>query len=270
MEKIVFNSSLPRSGSELLQVILHQNPRIYGSSTSPLLEYQFGARQNYNLPEVQSQNSELMKDAFIAVCKGIADSYYSTVTDKPVVIDKNRGWAHYWEWVDQWNSEPKMICMIRDLRSIVASLERIYRANRHNPQGIDNPQKIENMTVEQRAQFWLNTQPLGLALQRTLDIFQRKLDGKILFIKYEDLCSQPDEVMKRVYEYIGEDYFKHDFDNIVKDVEEDDRFFGIFGKHNIKPKLVKTKEYDWQDVLNPPIADAIKESNQWFYKIFNY
>jgi hypothetical protein len=59
MQKMFFNSSMPRSGSELLQVILHQNPLIYASSTSPLLEYQFGARVNYNLPEVTSQNAEL-------------------------------------------------------------------------------------------------------------------------------------------------------------------------------------------------------------------
>ena len=52
------------------------------------------------------------------------------VRDRPVVIDKNRGWAHYFEWVAQWCPGPKMICMVRDLRSVVASMERIYRANR--------------------------------------------------------------------------------------------------------------------------------------------
>lgn len=58
MQRLFFNSSMPRSGSELLQVILHQNPLIYASSTSPLLEYQFGARNNYNLPEVMSQEPD--------------------------------------------------------------------------------------------------------------------------------------------------------------------------------------------------------------------
>ena len=63
MEKqFIFNSSMPRSGSELLQCILHQNDNIYASSTSPVLEYWFGARGNQNLPEVRSQPQELMKD----------------------------------------------------------------------------------------------------------------------------------------------------------------------------------------------------------------
>ena len=71
-KKFIFNASIPRSGSELIQVLLSQNPKIYGSATSPLLEYQFGARQNYDLPEVKSQDPQLMFDAFINMCEQMA------------------------------------------------------------------------------------------------------------------------------------------------------------------------------------------------------
>jgi hypothetical protein len=90
--ELFFNSSMPRSGSEVLQVILHQNPAIYGSVTSPLLEYQFAARGNYMLPEVQAQNKELMATAFLSMCRGMAESYYAPITTRPYIIDKNRGW----------------------------------------------------------------------------------------------------------------------------------------------------------------------------------
>jgi membrane-associated HD superfamily phosphohydrolase len=60
---------MPRSGSELLQCILHQNPRIYASTTSPVLEYIFAIRQNFDLPEVKSQDPALMKEAFLEVCE---------------------------------------------------------------------------------------------------------------------------------------------------------------------------------------------------------
>ena len=269
-KKLLFNSSMPRSGSELLQVILHQNPRIYGSPTSPLLEYQFGARTNYDLPEVKSQNPQLMYDAFLSVCRGIADSYYSTITDRPVVIDKNRGWAHYYEWVEQWNPNPKMICMVRDLRSVLASMERIYRQNRHNPQGIDDPVKIANMTVEQRLNYWLNTQPVGLALQRTMDIFQRGLGEKVLFVRFEDLLNDPQSTMDRIYGFIEEEPFKHDFDNITKQVEEDDSHFGIFGRHSVKPKIEPASAAPWSDILTQELAEAVRKGNQWFFNTFNY
>jgi hypothetical protein len=76
MKSFIFNSSMPRSGSELLQVLLHQNPSIYGSPTSPLLEYWFGARQNQTLPEVQAQPEDLMERAFLGFCRKGMDGYY--------------------------------------------------------------------------------------------------------------------------------------------------------------------------------------------------
>ena len=270
MKKFIYNTSMPRSGSELLQVILNQNPSIYGSSTSPLLEYQFGARSNYELPEVLSQDPVLMQKAFISMCAGMAQSYYNTITDKPIVCDKNRGWSHYYEWVSQWDANPKMICMVRDLRSIVASMERIYRANRHRPTGPDNPAQLQYMTVGQRAQYWCNTQPIGLSLQRTSDCFQREIAKNIHFVRYEDLTTNPKETMAAIYEYIGEPYFEHDFGNLLKEVYENDSHFGPYGSHAVSKILKPSRRNDWADIIPKDIAMGIKQNNAWFFEAFNY
>ena len=270
MKKIIFNASMPRSGSELFQAVISQNPEIYGSATSPLLEYQFAARNNFELPEVRSQDPETMKSAFLNMNMGMAQSYYEPITDKPIICDKNRGWSHYYEWVEQWNPKPKMICMVRDLRSVVASMERIFRKNRQNPQSIDDPANMQNMTVGQRVNHWLNTQPVGLGLQRTLNLFETGISENILFIRYEDFCKNPQREMDNVYEFIGEDSFKHDFKNIVKTVQEDDSHFGIFGNHSVKKSIQKPKQKDWSDVLNDEISDAIVKSAEWYFTEFNY
>jgi sulfotransferase len=269
MIRLFYNSSMPRSGSELLQVILHQNPEIYASATSPLLEYQFAARGNLGLPEVQSQDHELMEIAFLSMCRGMAESYYRNLTNRPYIIDKNRGWSHYWEWVDQWNPTPKMICMVRDLRAVVASFERIYRKSRHLPVGPDNPAQIQNMTVAERAQYWLGTQPIGLALKRTADLFQRGLASKILFVRYEDLCNRPEETMGNVYRYLGLKEFTHDFGNLKKEVVEDDSVFGPYGSHHVAPFLTKAKS-NWNEVLEPAICKQIVAAAPWFFKAFEY
>lgn len=266
---LFFNSSMPRSGSELLQVILHQNPAIYASPTSPLLEYQFAARANTNLPEVRSQNSELMEIAFLSMCRGMAESYYKHVTDRPYVIDKNRGWSHYWEWVNQWNPNPKMICMVRDLRAVVASMERVYRKTRHLPVGPDNPSQIQNMTVMDRVNYWLNTQPIGLALARTADCFQRNIAKNILFVRYEDLCDYPEQTLGNVYRYLGLPEYKHDFNKIEKQVQEDDSLFGPYGSHKIQPFLSKSKK-NWSEVLPQPASDHIVKAASWYFSTFQY
>ena len=268
--KLIFNASMPRSGSELLQVALHQNPRIYGSVTSPLLEYQYAMRGNYELPEVKSQDPVLMQKAFLAACKGTAEGYYSELTDRPIACDKNRGWSHYYEWVSQWNPNPKMICMVRDPRSMIASMERAYRKNRHTNSGPDNPAKIEGMTVGQRAQHWLVSQPIGLAMQRTIDCFQRGVAKDMLFIRYEDFTRAPDAEMKRLYDFIGEAYFQHDFKNLVKQVHEDDSHFGVYGNHDVKPVMTPAKPRDWEDVLTPDIAKAVRQFASQYAELFGY
>lgn len=268
MEKLFFNSSMPRSGSELLNVILHQNPLVYGSTTSPLLEYQYGARSNYELPEVKSQNPKLMQKAFISMCGSMAQGYYESITDRPYVIDKNRGWSFYYEWVEQWNPNPKMICMVRDLRSIIASMEKIYRKNRHRPTGPDNPAEMQNLTAEQRVGCWLNTQPVGLALQRTADLFQRKLDKHILFVRYEDLCNDPVATLKTVYDYLELEPFEHDFNCIEKQVQEDDSHFGVYGQHNIQRQLRPSEPDSRQAQVSEFSSDQIKQTFQWYFDNF--
>ena len=270
MDKLIFNSSMPRSGSELLQVLLHQNPKIYGSPTSPLLEYQFGARSNYELPEVKSQDPQLMCDAFISMCEGMAKTYYGSITDRPIVCDKNRGWNHYYEWVEQWNPNPKMICMVRDLRSIIASMEKKYRKNRNQPTGPDNPQELQNMTVDERAFYWLNSKPVGLALKRVLDLYQRDVAKNILFLRYEDLCSDPEAAMNTVYQFIEEDPFKHDFNKIIKKVQEDDSHYGVYGDHNVREKIEPCKHSDWKDVLPQEVSTGIRKGHEWYFNTFEY
>lgn len=266
--KLFFNSSMPRSGSELLQVLLHQNPQIYASPTSPLLEYQFAARGNFQLPEVQAQDPTLMASAFLKMCRGMADSYYAAITDRPCVIDKNRGWSHYWEWVDQWNPNPKMICMVRDLRSILASMERIYRENRFRPVGPDDPREIRNMTVAERVRYWLATQPIGLALQRTRDLIERNVADKIMFLRYEDLCNQPVTAMRAVYQYLELPYFEHNFNQIEKKVFEDDKLFGVYGSHSIQPVLRARDPQEWRTILGD--ITGIDTVAPWYFQYFKY
>lgn len=268
--KLIFNSSMPRSGSELIQVLLHQNPQIYGSATSPLLEYQFGARSNYEMVEVLSQDPDQQQAAFIAMCKSMADGYYSALTDRPIVCDKSRGWMHYYEWVEQWNPDPKIICCVRDIRSVIASMERVYRNNRHRPTGPENPAEIVNMTVIERANYWLATQPVGLALQRVSDTFQRGLGQKLHWVRYEDLCNNPQQEMNRIYAFINEPSFTHDFLNIKKEVYENDELYGVFGSHKVAPTIRSVVPDDWSDVLPQEIADHINQNCIWYQKTFGY
>ena len=232
MKALHVNSSLPRSGSELLQALLAQHPDIYGSATSPLLEYWYGAAGNTNLPEVRSQDQALMQRAFSDFCREGARGYYEAITDKPVVVDKSRGWLQYAERLCDSFPDAKIVCMVRDPEQIVASLERIYQANPMHP----DTQRLPTSAAARR-QAWLapGAFPLGLALERLRDRQAKGADSRIMYVRYGDLCASPIPVMQAVFKHIEVEPFEINPYNVEKAAPEDDSHFGIFGNHKLRP-----------------------------------
>src|SRR5688572_23471300 len=75
--KIVFNSSLPRSGSTLLQNILAQNPRFYCSPTSGVITLLEAARLTFvDGPPFMAQDPAVMQAGFRAFCRAALEGFY--------------------------------------------------------------------------------------------------------------------------------------------------------------------------------------------------
>ena len=183
VEKIFYQSSLPRAGSTMLQNIMAQNPDIYATPTSGVLELIFAARSNYtNSPEFQAQDAELMKDGFLNFCKEGMYGFYNAITDKPFVIDKSRGWGIHYDFLNLIHPEPKIICMVRDLRDIFASMEKNYRAHPEKHNEILDWSKMQGTTVPKRVDYWAAGPPVGMSMERLTEIFRTGLNNKMLFV----------------------------------------------------------------------------------------
>jgi hypothetical protein len=226
-----------------------------------------GARQAAFGEVSQSLPHHQKRASFLSAYKAMAEAFYEPVTDRPVVIDKSRAWGQSWEWVAEWlGRQPKMVCMVRDLRSILASMERNYRKNKWWVAGPEDPSKLARMTVVDRLQYWLSVPPVGPAIAMLLDNRQRSVP--IFFVRYEDLCSSPKETMQSICEYLELTPHEFDFDNIQKQAVEHNHIFGPYGDHYVRSELKATS--NWQDVLIPEIADQIREQYKWFFQIFQY
>ena len=275
MKTVVFNSSMPRSGSELLQVILHQNPAIYGSITSALMPILNGIRGVSDCEEARAMAPETLQKGLRAAIAGAAQGYYVGLTDRPIVIDKCRGWGPQLEWLKRWNSDkPKVLGMVRDLRGIAASMETRYQKNIDTKQCAMLPNQLSK-----RIPFWLNmersrqdgpegTPPVGSALVALQTVLEEGYADQIHFIKYEELCAKPEETLKAIYEYLELEPYLHDFTNIQKEVEEAPNAFGVFGHHEVASELHPPR--DWNTVLPQKISDEIRQRFDWYYKALNY
>jgi len=268
VEQIFFQSSLPRAGSTLLQNIIGQNPNFYVTPTSGVLELVYAARLNYtNSPEFKAQDFELMKNGFINFCHHGMFGFFNGVTDKKYVLDKSRGWGIHYNFLNTFYPNPKIICMVRDLKDIYCSLEKKFRENQHMDLGLVDHAKMQGTTTEKRIDIWANSQPVGLAIERLYQIFRENINDKMLFVRYEDLLSNPRGEMERIYNYLELPTFYHSFDRIEQITKEDDSVYGIYGDHTIKTKLEPPKS-NAKEILGDGVCNWIQERYKWYYDIF--
>lgn len=271
-EKIFFQSSMPRSLSTTLSNIIGQRPDFYVTPTSGVLELVFAARNNYtNSPEFKAQDPELMKKAFLSFCEKGLKGFYDGITDKQYVLDKSRGWGVYRPFLDSFYPNPKIICMVRDLKDVLSSYEKIYRKNQHRQDPTRDDLNARGTTVHKRIDEWMHpTNTIGRAVERIFEMIRQGFDDKILFVKAEDLCLYPETEMRRIYEYLEIDHFEHSFDNIQQITQEDDEVYGMgTGLHTIRPKL-EMKPSDAKAILGADICEWLYKTYQWYYDKFGY
>jgi sulfotransferase len=269
---IFFNSSMPRSMSTLLQCILNQNPDIAATPTDPVLEYLYGARMNYtNTPEVKAMDSELALKTWRGFCLGGLNGYANAYTDKPNLCIKTRGGTIHYKWFKSFMPyKPKMICMVRNLKSIIASMEKLYRANQEEHQSIQNHSEMKGTTTPKRVDIWMASPPVGMALERLNQTFLEGVNKEVLYIRAEDLTSYPDREMAKVYDYLGIEPFKHDFDNVEQSIKEDDSVYGLTKDlHTIKRK-VQPLTPDYNTILGKQVCDWIDNTYTWYQQSFGY
>ena len=270
MERLFFQSSLPRAGSTLLQNIIAQNPNFYATPTSGVLELVFAARGNYtDSPEFKAQDADLMKTGFLSFCRNGMDGYYNAITDKKYVIDKSRGWGIHYDFLNLIYPNPKIVVMVRDLRDVFASMEKNYRKNPDKANPILNWAQMAGTTVPKRVDIWAQSQPIGLAIERLQELFRLGIDSKVLFVKFEDLCLYPETTMTRIYEYLEVPYYEHNFDNIQQVTKEDDEVYGVFGDHEIRTKLAPVPSKA-KHILGKDVTDWIWSNYPWFFQQFRY
>jgi sulfotransferase len=268
---IFFNSSLPRSGSTLIQNIISDNPEFYCTPTSGLADLILTTKNTYNNSQAMlSQDKNQMENAFLGFCRAGMQGYFNNLTGKKFILDKSRDWGINYGLLNLLEPEPKIICMVRDLRSIYASMEKNFRKNPHKENHIQNPQNLVGTTLLKRINIWADGIPVGIAIDRLKDVIDQKLDKKILFIRYEDLMKSPEQELRNIYNYLNLPYYeKHQFKNVTQHTQENDVIHGIYGDHTLRPKFEQQPD-DFLEVLGFEICNDIKNTYKWFYEYFGY
>jgi sulfotransferase len=241
MKTVHMVSGLPRSGSTLLCNILAQNPRFHATHTSGSLDVLFGIRNNWN--NLVEHKAHPCQEKLDAVLRASFQAYYSDI-EEPVVFDKSRGWLAYIEFLEHIiGVKAKIIVPVRPMPDILASFETLYRETSKVKQPPGEAQNyFQFQTVQGRCAYWMrDEQVVGLALNRLHDAVRRGFQDRLHFVDFNNLTHYPKQTMKKLYEFLDEDYFDHDFNNVEQVTEENDDIHGFVNLHKIRNKVEPVK-----------------------------
>ena len=263
MKDIHFVAGLPRSGSTLLCNILMQNPAIYASATSGIAEVLRGIRDGWDLvAPLRAMRAEESRAALLGTLRGALHGYYDRV-ERPVVLDRSRAWPAYIEMLEAMGLDVKILCCVRDMRDIVASFELRHRATSATgltTQERANPGAFKSQ--QSRCDLWVREdQPIGSAYNVMRDAIDRGHRDKLHFVRYEDLTAQPGPMLAGIYDFLGLDGFRHDFEHVEQVTVEDDRVHGFVGLHDIATSI-EVRGARWPGVLGP-LAERYKGQEFW-------
>lgn len=261
-------TGFPRSGSTLLLYLLNQNPIFTigpDSEISNLLNWnkEFIEENIYHfqLPH------EKVSDCFIDFCRKGTKAWINQIcpSDK-IFIDKSRHWLKNLDYNFKLFPEIKIIILIRDLRGVANSFEKI-----NNNSLFVNKQNIQkNLDFDlqlQRVQYIFNLSYIkdaAFTLKELIDI-PKSYSDRILFCRYEDLILYPENELKKIYKFLDLPKYNHDLNNIQQEVYFDNSY-QPYGCHKIQNKISKNYDIHNFSELREDIQEIILNENQWYYK----
>jgi sulfotransferase len=240
-----FISGLPRSGSTLLAAILRQNPRFHAGMSSPVgslfmaLQGAMSQRNEAAALIDENQKRELLR--------GIFDSYYHAIHPQKVVFDTNRAWCTKLPTLVRLFPESKVICCVRHVPWIMDSIERLIRENAFQLSGIFGFESLN--TVYTRVNRLATSDGLvGFAIDALREAFWGDHADRLILIGYEALAKAPEDTIKQLYDFLGEPWFNHDFNNVEYEAKDFDLALGTPNLHTVRRKV------EWIDraTLLPP------------------
>lgn len=254
---IHFISGLPRSGSTLLAGILLQNPRFHAGMTSPV------GSMYRALEESMSRKNEAA--VFISdqqrenILRGIFSSYYDELARKEVIFDTNRIWCTKLPALSRLFPDARVICCVRSISWIIDSIERLARQNAFELSGLFGFDA--SSTVYTRVNNLAKSSGLvGYALDALREASYGAESNRIMLLEYEDLCRNPEASMTRLYDFIGQPRFNHDFDNVEYEADNFDLQLGAKGLHTIRRKV------EWIErptILPPDLFQRFQNDAFW-------
>jgi sulfotransferase len=233
-KKLFFLIAMPRSGNTLFASIMNQNSEIVCTANSITLEIMkdlFFLKKTdvfKNYPDHKSLDN---------VLDSVFDIYYKDWPQR-IIIDRGPVMTTgNLELMQKHFKRPfKCIIILRNLIDVLASYMKWYT---ENPDAFPNKYNCKN--DDEKLSMIMNKDG---AVAKDLEAIKNSYNypEMCLYIKYDDLVTQPEQEIKRIYNFIGEPYFNHTFKDLkqinINGIGYDDTIVGK-NMHTIRTEIKK-------------------------------
>ena len=252
-----FISGLPRSGSTLTAALLRQNPRFHAGMSSPVAGlFESIISQVSAGSEMASMVNEEQR---ARILKGVFESYYAD-RDEPIIFDTNRAWTAKLPSLMKLFPEAKLVCLVRDVAWIMDSMERQFQNN-----AFENTRIFSHSN--QRATVYTRTESLagsnslvGFPYQALREACYSDFAERLMIVEYDMLTQRPAEVLKLIYQFLGEDSYQHDLESVNYDAPQFDSQLGLDGLHRVHKKVAPRPR---QTILPPDLFEKFSQLAFW-------
>ena len=221
-KQLLFLVAQPRSGNTLFSSIMNQNPEIAATPNFITLEIMkdlFLLKQTnvfLNYPDHKSLDN---------VLDSVFDTYYKDWPQR-IIIDRGPVTTiSNLQLMQKHFKRPfKCIILLRDLIDVLASYMQWYT---ENPNAFVNRYNLKN--DEEKLATIMNKDG---AVAKQLEAIKNSYNYPDIchFVKYDDMVTNSEQEFKKIYEFIGEPYFNHRFNNVdqvnVNGLSYDDKIVG--------------------------------------------
>jgi sulfotransferase len=249
-----FISGLPRSGSTLLSAILRQNPKFHTGISDTLVSHFRSQIEVSN--EVPS--NEFDEQRLKHILTSTVDSFYYNVS-KPIIFNTNRLWTNLLPEIKALYPYTKVICCVRDINRIIDSFERMHQKNPFTISSVYG--KSVDLNVYTRSHsLMVEGGVVKLPYDSLKSAFTGPHSDMLMLVEYDILTKNPEGTMKAIYNFIGQPYYNHDFNDVESSYDEYDSNIRLKGLHTTQ-KVVKHTEKAY--ILPPDILNQYSNLEVW-------
>ena len=239
-----FLSGIHRSGNTVLSSIINQNPQIYVSQLSPVVEYLWRVHDvRYNFEAAIANIKDMPRSKNII--SSLLDSYYEDVSQS-IVIDRNKCWSNPGNLAmikEYFYEKPKIVHTIRPLVECVASMINIMPNKIRSDMQYDGFIRDKKISEhDNMAEYLMNGNILENTNYSFISVVDNSNQGLIHLVSYSDLVNSPENTLKKIYEFLEIENYEHNFYKIQNGEKYKEHKIGLPNDmHKIKSQISKSQ-----------------------------